>query len=165
MFDRKWRQRFGHAPYLLFLWGAFAFGLSVALAMLIFEDDLFAVMPIVVSVAGIAMFVGARKLRARKHLKQLQARKRLEELQDRTRARHAVTERRRLHPWWEVLETSERATLEEVKAAYRAKVQKYHPDRVNNLATEFQELADRKMKEINQAYEFACRIKRPTSRR
>jgi hypothetical protein len=109
------RRRFGHAPYLLFLWGVFAFGLSVALAMLIFEDDLFAVMPIVVSVAGVAMFVGARKLRARKHLKQLQARKRLEELQDRTRARHAVTERRRLHPWWEVLETSERATLEEVK--------------------------------------------------
>jgi hypothetical protein len=49
--------------------------------------------------------------------------------------------------------------------AYRAKVQKYHPDRVNSLATDFQELADRKMKEINQAYELACRIKRPTSRR
>jgi DnaJ-domain-containing protein 1 len=36
---------------------------------------------------------------------------------------------------------------------------------VNDLATEFQDLADRKMKEINQAYEFACRIKRSTSRR
>jgi hypothetical protein len=36
---------------------------------------------------------------------------------------------------------------------------------VNDLATEFQGLADRKMKEINQAYELACRIKRPTSRR
>jgi DnaJ-class molecular chaperone len=117
---------------------------------------LFAAMPIVVSVAGVAMFVGARKYRARKHV---------EQLEDRTRARHAVTERRRLHPWWQVLETSEYATLEEVKAAYRAKVQKYHPDRVNNLAAEFQELADRKMKEINQAYELACRIKRPTSRR
>jgi hypothetical protein len=150
-------RRFGHAPYLLFLVGAFAFGLSVALAMLIFEDDLFAALPIVVSIAGVAMFVGARKRRARQHL---------EQLQDRTRARHAVTERRRLqHPWWEVLETSERATLEEVKAAYRAKVRKYHPDRVNDLATEFQDLADRKMKEINQAYEFACRIKRSTSRR
>jgi DnaJ-domain-containing protein 1 len=48
-----------------------------------------------------------------------------------------------------------------VKAASRAKVNKYHPDRVNNLATEFQELADREMKEINQAYELACRIKSP----
>jgi DnaJ domain len=156
MFDRKRRRRFGHGPYLLFLVGAFAFGLSVALAMLIFEDDLFAAMPIVVSVAGVAIFVGARKRRARKHL---------EQLHERIRAGHAVTESKPLRPWWQVLETTEHATLEEVKAAYRAKVQKYHPDRVNNLATDFQELADRKMKEINQAYELACRIKHPTSRR
>jgi DnaJ-class molecular chaperone len=124
--------------------------------MLIFEDDLFAAMPIVVSVAGVAMFAGARKRRARKQL---------EQLQERIRAGHAVTESKPSRPWWQVLETTEHATLEEVKAAYRAKVQKYHPDRVNNLATDFQELADRKMKEINQAYELACRIKRPTSRR
>jgi hypothetical protein len=53
--------------------GAFAFGLSVALVMLIFEDDLdVAAMPIVVSIAGVAMFVGARKHRARKRLEQLQ---------------------------------------------------------------------------------------------
>jgi hypothetical protein len=160
-FPPPWRTALGHAPYLLFLWGVFAFGLSVALAMLIFEDDLFAAMPIVVSVAGVGIFVGAKKLRARKHLKQLQARKRLEELQKRNRAGHAVTESKRLRPWWQVLETSEHATLEEVKAASRAKVNKYHPDRVNNLATEFQELADREMKEINQAYELACRIKSP----
>jgi DnaJ-domain-containing protein 1 len=148
-----WRTALGHAPYLLLLVGAGAFGLSVALAMLISEDDLFAAMLIVASVAGVAIFVGAKKYRARKQVEQLERR---------IRTRHTVTERRR---WWEILETSERATLEEVKAAYRAKVRKYHPDRVNDLATEFQELADRRMKEINQAYERACRIKRPTSRR
>ena len=148
-----WRTALGHAPYLLLLVGAGAFGLSVALAMLISEDDLFAAMLIVVSVAGAAIFVGAKKYRARKHVEQLERR---------IRTRHTATERRR---WWEILETSERATLEEVKAAYRAKVRKYHPDRVNDLATEFQELADRRMKEINQAYERACRIKRPTSQR
>jgi hypothetical protein len=147
-----WRTALGHAPYLLLLVGAGAFGLSVALAMLISEDDLFAAM-LIVAVPGVAIFVGAKKYRARKHVELLELR---------TRARRTVTERRR---WWEILETSERATLEEVKAAYRAKVRKYHPDRVNDLATEFQELADRKMKEINQAYERACRIKRPTSRR
>jgi hypothetical protein len=117
MFDRKRRRRSGHAPYLLFLVGAFALGLSVALAMLIFEDALFAV-PIVVSVAGVAMFAGARKRRARKHL---------EQLQERIHAGHAVTESRRLRPWWQVLETSEHATLEEVKVAYRAKVKKITP--------------------------------------
>ena len=152
-FPPPWRAALGHAPYLLLLVGAGAFGLSVALAMLISEDDLFAAMLIVASVAGVAIFVGAKKYRARKQVEQLERR---------IRTRHTVTERRR---WWEILETSERATLEEVKAAYRAKVRKYHPDRVNDLATEFQELADRRMKEINQAYERACRIKRPTSRR
>ena len=152
-FPPPWRTALGHAPYLLLLVGAGAFGLSVALAMLISEDDLFAAMLIVASVAGVAIFVGARKYRARKHVEQLERR---------IRTRPTVTERRR---WWEILDTSERATLEEVKAAYRAKVRKYHPDRVNDLATEFQELADRRMKEINQAYERACRIKRPTSRR
>jgi hypothetical protein len=148
-----WLNALGHAPYLLFLVGAGAFGLSVALAMLISEDDPFAAMLIVASVAGVAIFVGAKKYRAREHVEQLERR---------IRTRHTGTERRR---WWEILETSERATLEEVKAAYRAKVRKYHPDRVNDLATELQELADRRMKEINQAYERACRIKRPTSRR
>jgi DnaJ-domain-containing protein 1 len=152
-FPPPWRTALGQAPYLLLLVGAGAFGLSVALAMLISEDDLFAAMLIVASVAGVAIFVGAKKYRARKHVEQLERR---------IRTRHTVTERRR---WWEILETSERATLEEVKAAYRAKVRKYHPDKVNDLATEFQELADRRMKEINQAYERACRIKRPTSRR
>ena len=152
-FPLPWRAALGRAPYLLLLVGAGAFGLSVALAMLISEDDLLAAMLIVASVAGVAIFVGAKKYRDRKHV---------EQLKKRTRARRTVTERRR---WWEILETSERATLEEVKAAYRAKVRKYHPDRVNDLAAEFQELADRRMKEINQAYERACRIKRPTSRR
>jgi hypothetical protein len=152
-FPPPWRTALGHAPYLLLLVGAGAFGLSVALAMLISEDDLLAAMLIVASVAGVAIFVGAKKYLDRKHVEQLERR---------IRTRHTVTERRR---WWEILETSERATLEEVKAAYRAKVRKYHPDRVNDLATEFQELADRRMKEINQAYERACRIKRPTSRR
>jgi DnaJ-domain-containing protein 1 len=144
-----WRTALGHAQYLLFLVGAGAFGLSVALAMLISEDDLFAAMLIVASVTGVAIFVGAKKYWARQHVEQLERR---------IRTRYTGTERRR---WWEILETSERATLEEVKAAYRAKVRKYHPDRVNDLATEFQELADRRMKEINQAYERACRIKSP----
>ena len=94
-----WRTALGHAPYLLLLVGAGAFGLSVALAMLISEDDLVAATLIVASVAGVAVFVGAKKYRAQKPVEQLERR---------TRARHAVTERRR---WWEILETSERATL------------------------------------------------------
>jgi hypothetical protein len=64
-FPPPWRTALGNASYLLFLVGAGAFGLSVALAMLISEDDQFAAMLIVASVAGVAIFVGARKYRAR----------------------------------------------------------------------------------------------------
>jgi DnaJ like chaperone protein len=63
-------------------------------------------------------------------------------------------------PWWQVLEISERSTLEEVKAAYRAKIKQYHPDSVAGLAREFQELADSKTKEIIRAYRQACRTRR-----
>jgi preprotein translocase subunit Sec63 len=55
-------------------------------------------------------------------------------------------------PWWEVLEISERSTFEDVKAAYHAKIKECHPDKVMGLAREFQELADRKTKEINLAF-------------
>jgi DnaJ domain len=61
-------------------------------------------------------------------------------------AKSAIAEPR---PWWEVLEISERSTFEDVKAAYRAKIKECHPDKVMGLAREFQELADRKTKEIN----------------
>jgi DnaJ-domain-containing protein 1 len=58
-------------------------------------------------------------------------------------------------PWWEVLEISERSTFEDVKAAYRTKIKECHPDKVMGLAREFQELADRKTKEINLAFRQA----------
>jgi hypothetical protein len=54
MFGRERRRStLGPVPYLLLLVAALTFGLSVALVMLIFEDDLdVAAMPIVVLVAG-----------------------------------------------------------------------------------------------------------------
>jgi curved DNA-binding protein CbpA len=61
-----------------------------------------------------------------------------------------------------VLEISEQATFEDVKAAYRTKIKECHPDKVMGLASEFQELADRKTKEINRAFRQA-RIERAKS--
>lgn len=58
-------------------------------------------------------------------------------------------------PWHEVLGVAQNATMAEVKMAYRELMKKYHPDRVAGLATEFQELANQKSVQINQAYEFA----------
>jgi preprotein translocase subunit Sec63 len=44
------------------------------------------------------------------------------------------------------------ANQEEVRAAYRQKMSKYHPDKVAHLGSEFQQLAERKAQAINRAY-------------
>jgi len=49
---------------------------------------------------------------------------------------------------------SQGATLVEVKSAYRARIREYHPDKVAHLGSELTELAERKSKEINAAYEL-----------
>ncbi len=46
------------------------------------------------------------------------------------------------------------ASASDVSAAYRRLAQQYHPDKVAGLAPEFQTLADKRMKEINAAYEL-----------
>ena len=53
----------------------------------------------------------------------------------------------------EILQVGLDASKEEINAAYRRMVKMYHPDRVSGLAPEYAEIAERKMKEINAAYE------------
>jgi DnaJ-class molecular chaperone len=45
----------------------------------------------------------------------------------------------------------------EISAAYHHLALMYHPDKVAGLAPEFQMLADKRMKEINAAYELLKR--------
>jgi hypothetical protein len=54
---------------------------------------------------------------------------------------------------YRLLEVSPRASPEEIKAAYRRAVARYHPDKVAHLGMEFQELAHKKLLAIQQAYE------------
>ena len=54
---------------------------------------------------------------------------------------------------YETLGLSPTASREEVRKTYRDLARKYHPDRVEHLGPEFQELANKRMSEINQAYE------------
>ncbi|MFP4226011.1 MAG: DnaJ domain-containing protein [Desulfobacterales bacterium] len=45
------------------------------------------------------------------------------------------------------------ASREEIQAAYRELVQKYHPDKLSHLGEEFQEMAQQKFVEIQNAYD------------
>lgn len=52
-----------------------------------------------------------------------------------------------------VLGISEQASQEEIDNAYRHKISEYHPDKVANAAPEIKELAERRARDINAAYE------------
>ena len=54
---------------------------------------------------------------------------------------------------YSVLGVAKNASPEEIKHAYRELANKYHPDKVSHLGTEFRDIAHRKFKEIRRAYE------------
>ena len=53
---------------------------------------------------------------------------------------------------YEILGIKEGATKDEIKAAYREQVKKYHPDKHHD--NPLYELAEEKLQEINEAYEY-----------
>jgi DnaJ-domain-containing protein 1 len=58
--------------------------------------------------------------------------------------------------WYEVLQVPESAEMELIKSAYRRLVKACHPDRIDkSLDIAFQELANKKLQELNAAYEEA----------
>ncbi len=54
---------------------------------------------------------------------------------------------------FKILGVESGASPDEIKAAYRRAVAKYHPDKVTHLGKEFQEMAHRKLVAIQRAYE------------
>lgn len=53
---------------------------------------------------------------------------------------------------YEILEINEGASEEEIKAAYKKMVKKYHPDRYQN--NPLADLAEEKLREVNEAYDY-----------
>ncbi len=56
--------------------------------------------------------------------------------------------------YYEVLGLRPGADFAEIKKAYRTMSMQYHPDKVAHLGDEFKRVAEEKMKEINQAYQY-----------
>ena len=54
----------------------------------------------------------------------------------------------------DVLGVSEADGEQEIRAAYRSQLGKYHPDKVTHLGDEFHELASSRTKEIIQAFDY-----------
>jgi len=54
---------------------------------------------------------------------------------------------------YRVLGVPRSASPEEIKQAFKQLANKYHPDKVHHLGTEFKELAEKRFKEIQEAYQ------------
>ncbi len=60
--------------------------------------------------------------------------------------------------WWQVLEVPRTASLLEVAAAYRARIQKNHPDKVAHLSLQIRRVAEEETRRINAAYAHAQQV-------
>src|ERR671912_320044 len=54
--------------------------------------------------------------------------------------------------YYELLELTGTATIEDIKRNFRREIAKYHPDKVQHLGQEFQDIAAVKAAELTQAY-------------
>lgn len=56
--------------------------------------------------------------------------------------------------FYSILNINRNSTIEDIKKAYKEEIRKYHPDKVEHLGNEFKEIAEKKSKDINKAYNY-----------
>lgn len=61
--------------------------------------------------------------------------------------------------WHHILNVPATASMDEIRHSYKTLMSQYHPDKVDALGNELKELAERKSKEITQAYRDASRLR------
>ncbi|MDM0109893.1 DnaJ domain-containing protein [Variovorax sp. J22R24] len=64
-----------------------------------------------------------------------------------------------LRPWHEVLSVDKTASSEEIRAAYVALIEQYHPGKVASMGQEIKLVAERKTNEITAAYRAGMRAR------
>ncbi len=62
-------------------------------------------------------------------------------------------------PWYVVLGIDEKASIAEIKTAWREGMKQYHPDRVAGLGPKLQALAEEETKELNGAYQIGLKLR------
>ncbi len=77
------------------------------------------------------------------------------------RERGGAKPKTRAAAWHEVLQVPADASMQEITQAYRRRMSEYHPDKVAPLGEELRQVAERRTKEINLAYEEATRQRGP----
>ena len=65
---------------------------------------------------------------------------------------------------YQVLGVGRGEDFEKIRRRYRERLLQYHPDRVQHLGKEFQEMAERKTREITDAYQRILRERKRASR-
>lgn len=56
--------------------------------------------------------------------------------------------------FYSILNINANSSIDEIKKAYKEEIRKYHPDKVEHLGNEFKEIAEKKTKDINKAYNY-----------
>ena len=106
---------------------------------------------LLVAICAIVGYVAVAAVLARRGRKQ--------ERQKGGRAKRRLTRSPEPETSFETLKVSPFASKEEIKAAFRLEIAKYHPDQVAHLGIELRVLADERSKKINRAYVEALRVR------
>ena len=61
---------------------------------------------------------------------------------------------------YDLLGVAPEASDDELHAAYRRRISEYHPDKVQNAAKEIRDLAEKRARAINQAYESILKLRK-----